>query len=92
MNSVKELFSKTEDCLNIVEEEVKNNIKDIKTIEEKRNENNYLISNLKYFPDIKTSLLQDTENLKKILNGSNLFVTFRLRRVITSPMLICKSR
>ena len=69
--SKKELFGKTEECLDIIEETVKNNIKRIKELEEKRNENEYIISNLKYLPNIETSLLKDTENIKKIIGIIN---------------------
>jgi V/A-type H+-transporting ATPase subunit I len=62
------LFSKTEETLNLVENSVKEKISKIKDIENKRDENEYLISNLAYLPKIHTSILKNTPN-QKILHG-----------------------
>ncbi|MHA1910360.1 MAG: V-type ATP synthase subunit I, partial [Candidatus Kariarchaeaceae archaeon] len=62
----RELFEKSEECLNIVEENVRNNIGKIKENVDKKNNNTYLISNLMHMPEIKTDLLKETEYTKKI--------------------------
>ncbi len=83
-----ELYSKTEQCLDIIEETVKTNINEIKKIEEKRNKNNYLISNLYYLPDITTSSLESTENLKKIMGIVNNSSIERIKEKIKDKAVI----
>jgi V/A-type H+/Na+-transporting ATPase subunit I len=70
-----ELMEKAEQCLDIVEENVKENVREIKKIDDQKNKNEYMISNLKYLPNIQTDLLQDSEYIKNItgiINNSDI--------------------
>lgn len=82
------LFSKTEECLDLVEENVLKNIKEIEKIQEKRNYNAYLISNLGYLPDINTSLLKDSENLKKIIGIVHNSALERIKKKIQKTCIL----
>lgn len=67
-----EIFTKTEECLDIVETNVRDHIEEIKKINEQKNKNEYLMENLKHLPAIETSLLEATEYLKTIIGIINL--------------------
>ncbi|MCK5282152.1 MAG: V-type ATP synthase subunit I [Nanoarchaeota archaeon] len=83
-----ELFSKVDECLDIVEDTIRTNIKEIGRIDETKNNNDYFIENLAYMPPMNTSLLKDTEKLKKIVGIVNNLTIEKIKKQIEKKSLI----
>ena len=65
--SFSELARESEKFIEHIEKNVREKVNDIKKIQHEINKNNFIISNLKHLPNVPTSYLKDTEDLKKII-------------------------